>query len=104
MGFSSMIPFINSINRRKRPNMRLELDYKSRQGTHKVEHKEVKKLSAREIAQIRFMISLAKKAERHRNLLLLALSVVVLALLVWGFLELFAVFQNQPKDIFTPNA
>lgn len=83
--------------------MRLPLDYKSRQGIHKVEYKETKKLSAREIAQIRFMISLAKKTERYRSLLLLLLSVAVLALLVWGFLELFTWIGNLPKDIFTPN-
>jgi len=99
----SMMASLRS-NRRKRPNMRLEFDYKSRQGIHHVEHKTLKKLSAREIAQIRFMISLAKKAERYRMLLMLALSIVILALLIWGFLELFAWFEHQPKDIFTPNA
>jgi hypothetical protein len=103
MGFASMIPFLNSINRRKRPNMRLEFDYESRKGISKVEYKETKKLTAREIAQIRFMISLAKKAERHRSLLLLGISIIVLALLIWGFLELFTWFEQQPNDIFTPN-
>jgi hypothetical protein len=103
MGFSSFISIVNSINRRNRPSMRLPLDYKSRQGIHKVEYKETKRLSAREIAQIRFMISLAKKAERHRSLLLLGISIIVLALLIWGFLELFTWFEQQPNDIFTPN-
>lgn len=104
MGFASFIPLVKSVTRRKRPNLRLEFDYKSRQGIKDVQYKETKKLSAREIAQIRYVISLQQKTERYRQLILLGLSVILLALLIWGFLALFNWFAAQPEDIFNPNA
>jgi predicted N-acyltransferase len=103
MGFASFIPFLRSINRRKRPNMRLEFDYESRKGIQKIERKNVRQLSAREIAQIRFMLSQDKKVKRKRQLLILAISIIALITLVWLFLFLFNWFAAQPADIYNPN-
>ncbi len=104
MSFASLIPFLRSINRRKRPNMRLEFDYKSRKGIQKIAHKKVKKLSAREIAQIRFMLSQDKKVKRKRELMMLGVSLIALIILVWIFLLVFNWFAAQPADIYNPNA
>jgi hypothetical protein len=104
MGFASMIPFIKSINRRKRPNLRLEFDYESRKGIRKIERKEVKKLSAREIAQIRFIISERKKEKQKRQLLMLGISIIAVVLIVIIFLAIFNWFAAQPADIYNPNA
>ena len=84
--------------------MRLEFDYKSRQGIKGVEYKETKKLTAREIAQIRYMVRLRQRTRGYRQLIILLISIAVLALLVWGFIAVFQWFASQPADIYNPNA
>lgn len=100
---SAMLASLRS-NRRKRPNMRLELDYRSRQGIKNVEYKKTKKLTAKEIAQIRLIVAERNKHRVRNQLLFLALSLVLLGLILWGFLLLVNWFAAQPADIYNPNA
>jgi uncharacterized membrane protein len=103
MGFASFIPFIKSINRRRRPNMRMAFDYESRKGIQSITHKKTKKLTAREIARIRFMLQQDKKAKQKRQWLMLAVSLVLLAVFVGLFLLIFNWFAAQPADIYHSN-
>ncbi len=91
-------------NRRNRPNMRLEFDYQSRKGVRNFRFRKNKKLTAQQIAQLRFAIEQNKKHRLRNQLLVLAISIVLLTLLIWGFLALFNWFAAQPADIYNPNA
>ena len=84
--------------------MRIEFDYKSRKGIRDFRFKQNKKLSAQQIAQLRFAVEQNKKHRLRNQALLFGISIVLLALLVWGFLLLFNWFAAQPADIYNPNA
>ena len=86
--------------RNSKPNIRLKFDYRSRQGITAVERKEVKPLTAKEIAQLRYYLDDAKRNKRKYQILAVFISLAALVGLVFLFLELVKFLQHQPDDIF----
>lgn len=84
--------------------MRVEFDYHSRKGVQNFRFKKNKKLTAQQIAQLRFAIEQNKKHRLRNQLVILAISLLFMALIMWGFITLFHWFESQPTDIFNPNA
>lgn len=91
-------------NKRKRPNMRIEFDYKSRRGIRNFRFRQNKKLSAQQISQLRFAVEQNRKHRLRNQIIVLIISIVLLGLLIWGFLLVFNWFAAQPSDIYNPNA
>lgn len=86
--------------RKTRPNMRLEFDYRSRQGISGVDHKEIKPLTRKEIAQLRYYLDDAKRKKRKYQFLAVLISLAALALIVFLFLELVEYLQDSPPGFF----
>lgn len=80
--------------------MRLEFDYRSRQGISGVDHKEIKPLTRKEIAQLRYYLEQAKRNKRKYQFLAVLISLVALALIVFLFLEFVAFLQDSPPGFF----
>lgn len=88
-------------NRRHTPNMRVEFDVASHQHYFKFKHgKRPKQLSAKEIAQLRVSIEMAKRHRVKYQILAVLISIVLLAALVWGVWFFICWLQELPADVY----
>jgi len=81
--------------------MRVEFDKESHRHYFKFKHgKSHKKLSAQEIAQLRYSLEMAKRHKVKYQILAVLISILVLAALVWGVLFFIEWLQELPSDVY----
>ena len=89
-------------NRKHAPNMRVGFDKEAHQHyfKYKKPKKESKKLTAQEIAQLRYSLEMAKRHKVKYQVLAVIISLLVLVLLVWGVLFIIEWLQELPSDVY----
>jgi hypothetical protein len=81
--------------------MRVEIDKESHKHNFNFKHGEPsKKLTAKEIAQLRFYIDEARRNKMKYQIMALFISLGMLALLIWSVLHFINWLQGLPSDVY----